>query len=98
MWNDPPGDTRSGGDVVQRSAESAQQHFAPTRPGQKEAIGRCRVDRAKEAEALDQLADKRIHRNHAFGFHLAERYMNCPFIWSAGVEECGPTFDCSKDP
>ena len=70
-------------------AESAKQHFPSFRPRQKEAIGRRWVERAPEAEALNELANERIHRNHAFGFHLAERDMNCPFPRNASAEAIG---------
>ena len=43
-------------------------------------------ERAPGAEALNELANERIHRNHAFGFHLAERDMNGPFPRSPGMQ------------
>jgi len=70
MRDDPRGDSRRGGDFVQRFTESAKQHFPSAGPCQKESIGRRRIERSQESEALHQLVDKRIHRNQAFGFHL----------------------------
>ena len=50
------------------------------------AIGRQRIERAKEAEALDEFTDKRVHGDHAFGFQLAERHVNRPLIRAGGAE------------
>jgi len=50
--------------------------------GQQVAIGRQRVERAKEAKALDELTDKRVYRDHSFRFQLAEGYVNGPTIRS----------------
>jgi hypothetical protein len=89
MWNDPRGDACRSGDRVEGLTKSANQHFPPARPRQKEAVGRRGIERAQESEALHQLADKRIHRNQPFGFRFAERDMNCPFPRSAGVQAIG---------
>ena len=35
----------------------------------------------QEAEAIDQPTNQGIHRNQAFGFQLAQGYMNGPLIW-----------------
>jgi hypothetical protein len=86
MRDDARGDSRCSRDVVQCFTESSKQHFPSARPGQKKAIGRRRVERAPEAEALNELANERIHRNHAFGFHLAERDVNCPFPRNASTQ------------
>src|ERR1017187_5551465 len=97
MGDDPRGDSRRSGDAVQGFTESAKQHFPPARPCQKEAISRRRIERSQESEALYQLADKRIHRNQPFGFHLAERDMNCPLPRKAGVQAIGRQIDALAD-
>jgi hypothetical protein len=38
--------------------------------------GGQRVQRAEEAQALDEITDEGIDRDHAFGFEFAEGYMN----------------------
>ena len=44
-------------------------------------------------EALDEGADKRIDRDHAFGIEFAERHMHGPLIRASGkcVEKNGQT-------
>src|SRR6185369_16744900 len=86
MRDDPRGDSCGFGDLVEGFTESAKQHLPSAWPSQKKAIGRRRVERAEKAEALHQLANERIHRNHAFGFHLTERDMNCPFPRNASAQ------------
>ena len=44
MRDDPRGDSRRGGDFVQRFAESAKQHFPSARAAQEEAIRRRRIE------------------------------------------------------
>ena len=44
------------------------------------------VERAEEAQALDEFTDKRIDRDHAFGLQLAERHVNRPSIRADIVE------------
>ena len=40
----------------------------------------------KESQALDEIANERIHRDHAFGLQFAERHMNRPLIRAGGTE------------
>jgi hypothetical protein len=41
---------------------------------------------AKSAKAFDDLTDKGIHRDVAFGFEFAERNVNRPLIRTDGTE------------
>ena len=52
------------------------------------AVGhqRARIERTEEAKTLDEFTDKRVYRDHPFGFQLAERHMNRPLIRAGGVE------------
>ena len=54
--------------------------------GQQTAIGGQRIERAEEAETLDQLTNERVDRDHPFGLQLAERHVNRPLIGAGGVE------------
>jgi hypothetical protein len=46
--------------------------------GQQVAVERQGVERAEEAQALNDLTDKRVYRDHPFCFQFAEGNMNCP--------------------
>ena len=48
-----------------------------------------RIQGAKEAQPLDELADERIHRDHSFGFQFPERHMDGPLIRASGTEAVG---------
>jgi hypothetical protein len=50
--------------------------------GEQVAVGRQGVERAEEAQAVNELTDKRVYRDHPFRFQLAEGYVNCPTIRS----------------
>src|SRR5438876_9993682 len=51
-----------------------------SRTGQEASIRRQRIKETKESEALDEFTYKGVHRDHTFGFELAERHMNGPLI------------------
>jgi hypothetical protein len=46
------------------------------------AIGSQRVERAEEAQTLNELTDKRVYWDHTFCFQFAEGNMNGPTIRS----------------
>ena len=50
--------------------------------GQQVAVGRQGVERAEETQALDELADKRVYRDHPFRLQFAEGHVNGPTIRS----------------
>ena len=60
-----------------------------TRTSQEPSIGRQRIKKTKEAEALDEFAHKEIYKNHAFRFKFAERHMNRPLTWAGGAKAVG---------
>src|SRR5438876_2650780 len=51
-----------------------------SRTGQEASIRRQRIKETKESEALDEFTSKGVHRDHTFGFELAERHVNRPLI------------------
>jgi hypothetical protein len=67
-------------------AQFLQQCDFAARTCQEPAVGRQRIERAEEAETLDQFADERIDRHHPFGFQFAERNVNRPLMLAAGVK------------
>jgi hypothetical protein len=50
--------------------------------GQQVALRRQGVERAEEAQALDEFTDERVYRDHPFRLQLAEGNVNCPTIRS----------------
>jgi hypothetical protein len=73
-------------DLMEVVAELANERLLGARPGQEELIVGEPFQRAKEAQPLDELADKRIHRNQPFGFKFPERHMYGPQIGTSGTE------------
>ena len=53
---------------------------------QQVTVGREGVERAEEAQAVDEFTDKRIHRDHSFGLQLAERHVNRPAVGADMME------------
>src|ERR1700687_840095 len=54
--------------------------------GQEPAVKRDWVERTEEAQAMDDLTNKGVDRDHALGFQLPERNVNRPSI-RAGIME-----------
>jgi hypothetical protein len=71
---------------VQVEAQFFQERYLAARMGQEPAVGGQRIERAEEAETLDQFAHERIHGHHPFGLEFAERNVNGPLILAGGVE------------
>jgi hypothetical protein len=44
------------------------------------------IEGTKKTQALDEITNKRIDGNHAFGFEFAEGDMNSPLIGAGGAE------------
>ena len=53
---------------------------------QEEAVLRQRIEGTKKAQALDEITNKRIDGNHAFGFEFAEGDMNSPLTGAGGTK------------
>ena len=73
-------------DLMEIIAELANERLLTARPGQEELIIGEPLQRAKEAQRPDELADKRIHRDQPFGFQFSERHMDGPLIRASGTE------------
>ena len=86
MRHDARGEAERVTHLVQVVAELTNERFFGAWTGQEPSIGRQRIEGAKESEALDEFTNKRIHRDHAFCFELAERHMNRPLIRAGGAE------------
>jgi len=69
------GDADGGDGVSPYPAQVVDEWVATSGPGEKKAVGWEWVLRAQQTETMDQFADEGIHRDHTFGFQLAERHM-----------------------
>ena len=78
MGNDPALDSSGSGHLIQRFTEPADEGVFAKGAGEQAAVGRQRIEGAKEAEPLHQRANGRIHRDHAFGLELSEGDQNGP--------------------
>src|ERR1700730_3566234 len=85
MWDDARRKTEAVADLMEVIAELANERLLAARPGQEELII-GELQRAKEAQSLNELANKRIHRDQAFSLQLPERNMYRPLIRASGTE------------
>src|SRR6266404_7493504 len=73
-------------DLVQVVTELTNQGCFGEGASQEPSIGGQRIERAKEAQARDEFANKTIHRDQAFFLQFAERHMHGPLIRAGGAE------------
>jgi hypothetical protein len=78
--HDLGGESDGIADLVEVLSELANERFFTMRTRQEEAILRQGIEQAEEPQALDEITNKRIDGNHAFGFQFAERDMYSPLI------------------
>ena len=71
---------------MQVVTEVADESSFRARTGQKASIGGERIEESKEAEAVNEVADKAVNRDHAFGLEFAQRDMNGPLIGTYRAE------------
>ena len=86
MRHNARGQVERMADLMQVVAELTHDGFLGEGAGQEPSIGGQRIEGAKESQALGEFTDKRIHRDHAFGLHFAERHMNRPLIGTRGAK------------
>ena len=86
VGDDICGESEGVADLMKVIAElTTRSHFASgTR--QKPSIGRQRIQRAEEAQALDEITDEGIDGDHAFGLEFAEGDMNGPLVGPCGAQ------------
>ena len=86
MRHDPGGKPERITDLVQVIAKLMQDCFLAVPAGQQAPVGGQKIEGAKESEAMDEMADKRIDGNHTFRFQFAEGDVYCPLIGAGGAE------------
>ena len=84
-------------DLMQVITELTNDCFFTAWTGEEHAIGRQRVEGAKESQALDEFTDEGIHGDHTFGFELAEGHMNGPLIGASGAKASAGQIDTLAD-
>ena len=80
MGDDSGGEPQGITDLVQVIAKLMKDCFLAVPAGEQSAIGKQRIERAKESQAIDKITYKRIDGNHAFRFQFAEGDVYCPLI------------------
>src|ERR1019366_9221263 len=73
-------------DHMEIIAEPSKETYFGSRPCQQPSIGRQRVQRTEEAQAVNEFTNEGIDGDHAFCFELAERDMNGPLIRTGGSQ------------
>jgi hypothetical protein len=73
-------------DLMEIVTKLANECLLTARPGQEELVVGELFQRAKEAQSLDERADKRIDRDEPFRFEFPERHMYGPLIRAGGTE------------
>ena len=84
-------------DHVQVLAQPGEQRWSRARPCQQPSIGRQRIERAEEAQPVNEIADEGIDGNHAFGLELAEGNMDRPLVRPCGSQAVIRQIDAFAD-
>ena len=71
---------------MQVIAELNEESYFASRPRQKPSIGRQRIQRAEEAQSLDEITDEGIDGDHALGLEFAEGNMDRPLVGACGAQ------------
>jgi hypothetical protein len=86
MRHNPGGEPDRITDLVQVITKLMQDCFLAVPAGQQPPIGGQWIEGAKESQSMDEMADKRIDRNHTFSFQFAKRDVYCPLVGAGGAE------------
>ena len=86
MRDDAAGNARRSSSFAQVGAQLADEYLPGTRPRHQMTVRGGRIQRAKEAQTMDQIAREGVDGDHALGFQLAERDMQRPLIEAGNVE------------
>ena len=84
--NDAGGDTDRSDNIRKVRTELLDKGLLVSRSGQEPAVKREWVERTEEAQAMDDLTNKRVDRDHALGFQFPERNVNRPSIRASIME------------
>src|SRR5208337_2750136 len=78
MWNDTGGQAGRVTGQMQVFAQTREKRYSRSMPCQEPSVIRQRIQRAEEAQSMNEITDECINRNHAFRFELAQRHMDRP--------------------
>jgi hypothetical protein len=81
--NDAGGDTDGGHNIGKVRTQLLDKGLLIARASQKPAVKREWVERAEEAQTMNDLANKRVDRHHALSLQLPDRNVNGPPIRGA---------------
>jgi hypothetical protein len=84
VGNDAGADTDCSDNIGKVRTELLDKRLLVSRTSQEPTVKRERVERTEEAQAMDDLTNKRVDRDHALGLQLPERNVNRPSI-RAGI-------------
>jgi hypothetical protein len=84
--NDAGGDTDRSDNIGKVRTELFYKRLLVARAGQEPAVQREWVERTEKAQTMDDLTNKRVHRDHPLGLQLPEGNVNGPPI-RAGIVE-----------
>jgi hypothetical protein len=84
-------------DHVQVLAKPRKETGFSSRPGQQPSIGGQRIERAEEAQTVNEIADEGIDGDHAFGLELAEGNMDRSLFRSCGSQAVIRQIDAFAD-
>jgi len=85
-------------DLAPVIAQLTDESFFGTRPWQQHAFGGKWIERAKEAQTMNQFTDERVYRDHSFSLELAERNMDCPLIRADSMKAVAAQVRAFADP
>ncbi len=71
---------------VQIVAETREKRDSRSMPCEEPPIVGQRIEKAEEAQSMNEITDESINRNHTFGFELAQRYVDRPLVRTYGVQ------------
>jgi hypothetical protein len=84
--NDAGVDTDSSDNIGKVRTQLLDKSLLVAWTGQEPTVKWEWVERTEEAQAMDDLTNKQVDRDHALGLQLPERNVNCPSI-RAGIME-----------
>jgi hypothetical protein len=84
--NDAGGNTDGSENIGKVTTQLLDKGLLVARASQEPAVKREWIERTEEAQTMNDLANKRVDRDHALGFQLPERNVNRPPI-RAGIME-----------
>ena len=97
MGDDTRRESEGVADLMQVIAELNQDGYFASGSCQEPSIGRQRVERAEEAQAVYKITAEGIDGDHALGFQFAEGNMDRPLVRPRGAQTVIGQIDAFAD-